>query len=287
MSNQVRITECPRDAMQGIMEFIPTDLKIRYHNALLKCGFETLDFGSFVSPKAVPQLADTAEVVEALNLDETETKLLSIIANRRGAEDACKFEQITYLGYPFSISETFQMRNTRKSISESLDLVKEMVDLADLHGKELLIYISMGFGNPYGDPWSPEIAEEWVDKMAGLGIRHLAMADTVGSAEPESISSLFNALIPRFPEMKIGAHFHASPEMRIRKIQAAWDAGCRDFDTALNGFGGCPFAEDELVGNISTESLLAYCADNAIGTGIKGGALNEAMSIAGDVFGSK
>ena len=279
-----QIVECPRDAMQGILSFIPTELKTRYLNALLKVGFEILDFGSFVSPKAVPQLADTAQVLAGLELSESKTKLLSIIVNQRGAEEACKHEDVHYLGYPFSISETFQMRNSRKTIAESVELAREIKRLGDEHGKETLVYISMAFGNPYGDPWSPQIAEEWVEKMVEMGIKNISMADTVGGANDESISGLFGTLIPRFPDTIISAHFHSHPDKRKEKIQAAWDQGCRRFDTALNGYGGCPFAEDELVGNIATESLLEFFAEKGIDPGLNIEALGEAMKIATEVF---
>lgn len=270
--------------MQGIIEFIPTDLKIKYHNALLQVGFDTLDFGSFVSPKAIPQLADTAAVLEGLDLRNTATKLLAIVANLRGAEDAAKFPQIQYLGYPFSISETFQMRNTRKTIAESMDLVKEMQELVTRSGQELVIYISMGFGNPYGDVWSPEIAEQWVEAIAQEGVKIISLADTVGTADSEAIRPLFETLIPRFSKVEFGAHFHAAPENRKRKIDAAWQAGCRRFDSALQGFGGCPMAEDDLVGNIATETLLEYLHEHSITHGLNLDKFREAMIVSNAVF---
>ncbi|MEO0469323.1 MAG: hydroxymethylglutaryl-CoA lyase [Bacteroidota bacterium] len=280
----IHITECPRDAMQGIDPFIPTALKTRYLNQLLKVGFDTLDFGSFVSPKAIPQLADTAEVLAGLDLSQTDTKLLAIVANRRGAEAALSHPEIAFLGYPFSISETFQLRNTRKNIADSFKLVKEVQEMCVQKGKKLLIYISMAFGNHYGDPWSPELAEKWVHEMVGLGIDHIAMADTTGSADKTSIHDLFGKLLPRFPEVAIGAHFHAHPSQRLAKIKAAWDSGCRRFDVALQGFGGCPFAEDELVGNIATESLLTFCQQNNIDTKLDTSVLTEVAPIVQQVF---
>lgn len=285
MHAPVSLIECPRDAMQGIVHPIPTELKIRYLNQLLRVGFEVLDFGSFVSPKAVPQMADTAEVLAGLDLIGTHTKLLAIVANARGAEEACTHAAIAYLGYPFSISETFQQRNTRKSIAESMQLVREMEALCVASGKELVVYISMAFGNPYGDEWHPEIAEQWVGEMAEAGIRTIALADTVGSADRTSIENLFGKLIPRFPEVTFGAHFHAHPMARHEKLQAAWDQGCRRFDAALNGFGGCPFAEDELVGNISTQSLLAFLKQQEVSVAIDAAALAAAEEIALTVFG--
>ena len=281
----IKIIECPRDAMQGIADFIPTDLKIRYINQLLKVGYDTIDFGSFVSPKAVPQMADTKEVIQGLDLDENSSKLLAIVANLRGAVDAAEFPEITCLGYPFSISETFQQRNTRKSIIESVELVKQIQEICVSKGKELVVYISMAFGNPYNDPWGTDIAEKWVETLAREGINTFALADTVGSADSESIKYLFGELIPRFPAITFGAHFHAHPNKRKEKILAAWETGCRRFDTAMMGFGGCPFAEDHLVGNISTESLLEFCVENNIASNLNLKAFNQAQDIAAQIFG--
>jgi hydroxymethylglutaryl-CoA lyase len=282
----VKIVECPRDAMQGIVPMIPAERKARYLNALLRAGFHTLDFGSFVSPQAVPQMADTAQVLEMLEWESSPTRLLAIVANLRGAEEACAYPQISELGYPFSISETFQLRNTRRTIDASLPLVEEMLECCDKHGKGLTVYLSMAFGNPYGDPWSEEAAAGWAERLAGLGLRTLALADTAGCATEAAIRSLFSALIPCFPEVEFGAHFHSHPASRRAKLAAAWEAGCRRFDTALGGFGGCPFAQDELVGNISTESLLDYCKENSIETGIDPAAWEAALAIAPEVFGS-
>lgn len=280
----VKLIECPRDAMQGIMHPIPTELKIRYLNKLLEVGFHTLDFGSFVSPKAVPQLADTAEVLAGLDLSTTKTKLLAIVANRRGAEAAAAHAPIHYLGYPFSISETFQIRNTLKTIVESVELVKEMQEICEEVGKELVVYISMGFGNPYGDPWSPALAADWVAQMADLGVGILSLSDTVGTADAATIGPIFEELVPRFPEVEFGAHFHAHPDLRKAKLKAAWDGGCRRFDSAINGFGGCPFAEDELVGNIATETLLEFLEEIGEVPELDRKAFGEAMILAGSVF---
>ncbi|MEZ4771766.1 MAG: hydroxymethylglutaryl-CoA lyase [Bacteroidia bacterium] len=280
----LKIVECPRDAMQGISRFIPTDLKIRYINALLRAGFDTIDFGSFVSPQAVPQMADTHQVIQGLDLTDVSTRLLAIVANLRGAQEACAYPQISYLGYPFSLSETFQIRNTRKTIAESLFLVKDLQQLCLDNKKELVVYLSMAFGNPYGDPWSADIAAGWMEEIVKTGVRTIALADTVGSAKIDSIHYLFDRLIPQFPEVTLGAHFHAHPQHQTEKIEAAWDAGCRRFDSAMMGFGGCPFAEDELVGNISTESLIAFCETKKIATGIDPVAFSAASAIALKVF---
>ena len=280
----LKIVECPRDAMQGIVHPIPTELKIEYINELLKVGFDTLDFGSFVSPKAIPQMADTKQVLAGLDLSRTKSKLLAIVVNLRGAQEACEYDEIDYLGYPFSISETFQQRNSRKSMDESFELVQEMQALCEKNGKTLVIYISMAFGNPYGDPWSPELAETWVEKMVNMGIKIISVADTAGVATPDRISHLFEKLIPTFPNIEIGAHFHSHPETRKEKLQAAWKQGCQRFDTALNGYGGCPFAKDELVGNIATESLLSFCKENSISVDLDLDALGNAARIAQRVF---
>ena len=243
----MKIIECPRDAMQGIHEFIPTQKKIEYINSLLKVGFDTIDFGSFVSPKAIPQLRDTAEVLNNLDLSSTKSKLLAIVANTRGAEDAVGFDEIQYLGFPFSISETFQLRNTNATIQEALIRVEEIQNLCIRNRKELVIYISMAFGNPYGDEWSSDVVIQWTTKLNQLGIKTIALADTVGVSNPESIIYLFSKLIPRFTDVEFGAHLHSTPQTRNEKIKAAFDSGCRSFDVAVHGFGGCPMANDDLV----------------------------------------
>ncbi len=258
MPEKIKLVECPRDAMQGIHEFISTEKKVAYINQLLKVGFDTIDFGSFVSPKAIPQMADTAEVLKQLDLSGTKSKLLAIIGNVRGAEDAVQFERIHYLGFPFSISETFQQRNINSSITESVDRVKEIKQLCDDNGKQLMIYISMGFGNPYGDPWSAEVAAEWVEKMVQMNIKYISLADTIGIANPESIEYLFSYLIPKFPAVEFGAHLHTTPDAWLEKIDAAYKSGCRRFDGAIKGFGGCPMAADDLTGNMATENIIQY-----------------------------
>ncbi|MFC0185472.1 hydroxymethylglutaryl-CoA lyase [Pseudarcicella hirudinis] len=282
--NQVKIIECPRDAMQGWENQIPTEKKITYLNQLLKVGFDTLDFGSFVSPKAIPQLADTAQVYEKLDLDGTPTKLLAIIANLRGAETALSFEKITYLGFPFSISETFQQRNTNSSIAEAYSLVEKVQNLCQKANKQLVIYFSMGFGNPYRDPYDVEIVANWAEKMANLGIKTIALSDTVGVAETKTISELFSELIPKYPSIEFGGHFHATPDGWRTKIEAAYEAGCRRFDGAIGGFGGCPMAEDELVGNIDTTNLFQFFREKGENTGIDKDRLIDCVKTSTDIF---
>lgn len=283
MQSEFQLVECPRDAMQGWSHFIPTADKVRYLNALLKVGFNVLDFGSFVSPKAIPQLADTKEVIPQLQLND-QTKLLAIVANTRGAEEAVVYDEIKYIGFPFSISETFQLRNTNKTIAQSLVQVEEMQQLCVQRGKEMVVYISMGFGNPYGDEYNAEIAINWVKKLSDLGIRTIAMSDTVGVAEPDNISYLFKHLIPAFPEVSIGAHFHSAPHNWEEKIQTAYNSGCVRFDSALKGIGGCPMAKDDLVGNIATENILGWCEEKNIPLHLNKEAFREAMMIANEIF---
>lgn len=256
MPEILKIIECPRDAMQGMHDFVPTDLKIEYINKLLEVGFDTIDFGSFVSPKAIPQMRDTAEVLAGLN--KSSTKLLAIIANVRGAEDAVKHQAITYLGYPFSISETFQKRNTNATIQESLVNLNTIQQLTHNSGKKLVVYISMGFGNPYGDEWNVDYAARWIDKIQAMGIETISLADTVGVAKEADISYLFNEVIRKFPKVEFGAHLHTTPGNWQSKLAAAYDAGCRRFDTAIRGFGGCPMATDKLTGNLATENAVQY-----------------------------
>ncbi|WP_159469596.1 hydroxymethylglutaryl-CoA lyase [Dyadobacter sp. 3J3] len=254
----MKIIECPRDAWQGHHPFIPTDQKVEYLNKLLRIGFDTIDFGSFVSAKAMPQVSDTAQIVSKLNLSNSTTKLLAIVANERGAAEACAIEEISYLGYPFSISETFQLRNTNATIEQSLKRVQEIQKLCQQKNKKLVIYISMGFGNPYGDLWNSEIVLQWIEKLSALGITIFSLADTVGLASADNISSLFSQLIPANSDLEFGAHFHTKPEEWKIKIEAAYHAGCRRFDGAILGYGGCPMAQDDLVGNMPTERLLDF-----------------------------
>lgn len=284
MSEKVKIIECPRDAMQGIKTFIPTEAKIRYLQALLNCGFDTLDFGSFVSPKAIPQMADTGEVLRGLDLSRTQSKLLAIVANLRGAEAALSHPEITYLGYPFSISENFQMRNTHKTISESLDVLKDILEAAKIKGREVVVYISMGFGNPYGDPWSADIVSEWTHRLVELGVSILSLSDTIGSSTPDVISALFSELIPSHPDVEFGAHLHTHPRTWFEKVDAAYTAGCRRFDGAVQGFGGCPMAKDELTGNMPTEQLLSYFTSRQVDTGVKWMPFESAYNKATELF---
>lgn len=258
MTNKIKIIECPRDAMQGIKTFIPTEEKVKYIQSLLGCGFDTIDVGSFVSPKAIPQMIDSSEVLAQLDMSKSQSKLLAIVANTRGAEAAVKEEKISYLGYPFSISENFQMRNTHKTIAESVETLKEILTLAHQANKKVVTYISMGFGNPYGDPWNVEIVGEWTEKLAAMGVEILSLSDTVGTSTPEEINYLFSNLIPKYPHIEFGAHLHTTPTKWYEKINAAYKAGCRRFDGAVQGFGGCPMAKDELTGNMPTEKMLSY-----------------------------
>lgn len=280
----MKLIECPRDAMQGIHEFIPTEKKVDYINSLLKVGFDTIDFGSFVSPKAIPQMRDTAQVLEQLDLSTTKSKLLAIIANVRGAQDAVEFDEISYLGFPFSISETFQQRNTNATIAESLTRVEEIQDLCIRNKKQLVVYISMAFGNPYGDEWSSDIAVGWTKRLAKLGIKIIALSDTTGVSNPQNISFLFSKLVPEFPGIEIGAHLHTTPDTWEEKVNAAYTSGCRRFDSAIKGFGGCPMAADKLTGNMPTENLLSYFSKKNIITGIDVKAFEESMLLAGSTF---
>lgn len=281
----IRLVECPRDAMQGLGEFIPTTTKINYINQLLKVGFHTIDFGSFVSPKAIPQMRDTAQVLAGLDLDGTKSKLLSIVANERGANDACQFEEITYLGYPFSISETFQLRNTNATITESLDRTERIQEIATKHNKEVVVYISMGFGNPYADEWNVEIVQKWVDTLADMGLKILSLSDTIGVADKEAITFLFSNLIPPYPDVEFGAHFHTKPNEWQEKVVAAYENGCKRFDGAIRGYGGCPVAKDDLTGNMPTENLVYYFQqDQKLDLGLDLDSFSVAMQGALDVF---
>jgi hydroxymethylglutaryl-CoA lyase len=280
----LKLIECPRDAMQGLPEFIPTEKKIAYINQLLRVGFDTIDFGSFVSPKAVPQMRDTAQVLDGLQLAGSKSKLLAIIANLRGAEQAVQFGQISYLGFPLSVSETFQQRNTNKSIAEALQEVARIQELCTASSKTLVVYLSMGFGNPYGDPYTPEIVGEFVEKLDQLRIRIIAPSDTIGSSEPESIRALFGTLIPAFPHLEFGAHLHSTPDTITGKIAAAYEAGCRRFDGAIRGFGGCPMAKDSLTGNIATEQVISYFESRNIRLDLNPENFREAYRLAGEIF---
>ncbi len=258
MQHKIKIVECPRDAMQGIKQFIPTQKKVQYIQSLLRVGFDTIDVGSFVSPKAIPQMVDTATVLSQLDLSNTKSKLLTIVPNLRGAQDACKHDNIDYLGYPFSISENFQMRNTHKTIAQSIGVLQDILALCAKHNKTLVVYISMGFGNPYGDPWSVDIVAQWTETLAKFGVQILSLSDTIGSSTPKTINYLFSNLIPAYPNIEFGAHLHTTPALWFEKIDAAYHSGCTRFDGAIQGFGGCPMAKDALTGNMPTEKILSY-----------------------------
>ncbi|NQX85420.1 MAG: hydroxymethylglutaryl-CoA lyase [Flavobacteriaceae bacterium] len=284
MSEEVKIIECPRDAMQGIKTFIPTEQKVQYIQSLLRVGFDTIDFGSFVSPKAIPQMVDTARVLDQLDLSKTSSKLLSIIANTRGANDAAQYEAIDYLGFPFSISENFQMRNTHKTIAESVVTLQEILEVAAKHNKKVVAYLSMGFGNPYGDPWNVDIVGEWTERLSNMGVKILSLSDTIGSSNAESIHYLFSQLILKYPDIEFGAHLHTTPTTWFQKIDAAYKAGCRRFDGAIQGFGGCPMAKDELTGNMPTEKLLSYFTSNKATTHLHAMSFESAYNEASKIF---
>lgn len=282
----IKIIECPRDAMQGIKAFIPTDRKVAYIQSLLRVGFDTIDFGSFVSPKAIPQMQDTAEVLAQLDLSQTQSKLLAIIANTQGAIAASQHQPIQYLGFPFSISENFQMRNTHKTIAESVTTLHDIMEIADKSNKEVVAYLSMGFGNPYGDPWNVEIVSEWTEKLSNMGVKILSLSDTVGSSTPETIQYLFSNLIPKYPNIEFGAHLHTTPDKWFEKMDAAYHAGCRRFDGAIQGFGGCPMAKDILTGNMPTEKLVSYFTSKKENTNISAMSFESAYNEASKIFGA-
>lgn len=284
MAKKLKIIECPRDAMQGIKEFIPTHVKADYINKILKVGFHTIDVGSFVSPKAIPQMRDTADLLKKLDLSSTKSKLLAIVANTRGAHDAIQFDEIDYLGYPFSISETFQLRNTNATIEESFIKIARIQSIAIKNKKKLVVYLSMGFGNPYGDVWNVEIVEQFVTSLNSMGIKILSLSDTIGVSTPENISYLFSNLIPKFPKVTFGAHLHTTPDKWEEKVHAAYENGCRRFDGAIKGYGGCPMAKDELTGNMPTEKMISYFDQNQIKTKLDMDAFGEAMSASQNVF---
>jgi len=281
---KIKIIECPRDAMQGIKAFIPTQRKIDFIQSILRVGYDTIDFGSFVSPKAIPQMQDTAEVLAGLDLSTTQSKLLAIIANTQGAQLATQHKEIHYLGYPFSISENFQMRNTHKTIAESLITLDEILNIADAANKEVVAYLSMGFGNPYGDPWNVDIVGEWTEKLASMGVKILSLSDTVGSSTPDVIDYLFSNLIPKYPNIEFGAHLHTTPDKWFEKIDAAYKAGCKRFDGAIQGFGGCPMATDDLTGNMPTERMLSYFTAAKADTNMNPMSFESAYNEASKIF---
>ena len=284
MPKSVKIIECPRDAMQGIKPFIPTHQKVKYIQSLLKVGFNTIDFGSFVSPRAIPQMQDTAEVLSQLDLSTSKSKLLAIIANVRGAKAAASHKEIDDLGFPFSISENFQMRNTHKTITESVEVLKHIIEIAHLNNKKLVVYLSMAFGNPYGDPWNVDVVGEWAERLHKMGVRILSLSDTIGSSSGETISYLFSHLIPHYRDVEFGAHLHTHPSAWHEKVDAAFKAGCLRFDGAIQGFGGCPMAKDELTGNMPTEKLISYFTTEKIQTNLNVLAFESAHNEASKLF---
>lgn len=281
---KIKLIECPRDAMQGVKDFIPTDLKAKYINTILNCGFDTVDFGSFVSPKAIPQMRDTSKVLAKLDLDNTSSKLLAIVANARGANDACNFDEISYLGYPFSISEIFQVRNTNKTIEESFVELQKIINIASKHNKQVVTYLSMGFGNPYGDPWNVDIVGEWVEQLNKVGVNILSLSDTVGTSTPKTISYLFKNLISMYPKVEFGAHLHTTPNQWHEKIEAAFNSGCTRFDGAIKGYGGCPMATDALTGNMPMEKMLSFFTQHQATTGVNSLRFESAYNVALQVF---
>ena len=284
MPNKIKIIECPRDAMQGIKDFIPTKDKVQYIQSLLSVGFDTIDFGSFVSPKAIPQMVDTAAVLSQLDLSNTSSKLLAIVANTRGASDASQYREIDYLGYPFSISENFQMRNTHKTIAQSVITLQEILHIADRTNKQVVAYLSMGFGNPYGDPWNVDIVGEWTERLGKMGVKILSLSDTIGSSNPENIEYLFSNLIPAYPKIEFGAHLHTTPSSWFEKVDAAYKSGCRRFDGAIQGFGGCPMAKDELTGNMPTEQLVSYFTSRKTESNLNELSFERAYNEASNIF---
>lgn len=281
----LKIIECPRDAMQGLADFIPTAVKVKYINQLLKVGFDTIDFGSFVSPLAIPQMRDTAQIINKLDLESTNSKLLAIVANERGAKDAASFPEIDYLGYPFSVSETFQLRNTNATLEQSLSRLESINNITQSANKKLVVYLSMGFGNPYGDEWSPEVIFKWSEKLNNLfGTTILALSDTIGIADETTITHLFETLIPALPKVEFGAHLHARPDNYESKVRSAYNAGCRRFDGAIKGFGGCPMAMDDLTGNIPTEGMLGWFDKNNVKAGLNLDEFGKAIAMSSSVF---
>lgn len=283
-NDQIKITECPRDAMQGISTFIPTEEKVRYINALLKVGFDTVDFGSFVSPKTIPQMRDTAEVLHHLNINQDSSKLLAIVGNLRGGEIAVQHQKITYLGFPFSISSTFLQRNINSTLEKSFQLVQELLILCKEHQKQLVTYISMAFGNPYGDEWNAELLFQWIEKLQKVGVRHISLADTYGLATPTTIGSVLEKAIPAFAKVHFSLHLHTTTELWYQKVDAAYTHGCRHFEGVLNGLGGCPMAGPKLVGNLRTADLIAYFQQNKIHPNLNMEAFLEAEKIATQII---
>ena len=280
----IKIIECPRDAMQGLIDFIPTKAKISYINSLLKVGCDTIDFGSFVSPKAIPQLQDTAEVLSELDMEGSRSKLLVIVGNKRGAESACKYQSINYVGYPHSVSPSFLSKNINSNTEKSNALMKEMLELCDQHDKELVVYLSMAFGNPYGDEWSVPVVVDAVGQLADMGVRIVPLSDTTGVATPENTAALFSGLVPALPQIEFGCHLHTTQHRWYQLVDAAYNNGCRRFDTVMLGLGGCPMAEDDLVGNLQTVNLMEYLAKNGVSSGLNKDAFENAYQASLQTF---
>ena len=284
MIEKVKIVECPRDAMQSIMTFIPTKIKLNYLQNVVDVGFDIVDIGSFVSQKTIPQLSDTKDIIDLIDISNSESKLLTIVANKKGAENASSFEKISFIGYPFSISESFQIRNTNKTIKESVDELDNILSISDKANKEVVVYLSMCFGNPYGDPWDLDIVNEWVLKLSKMGVNTISLSDTIGSSNPESISSIFGSVFKNHNNIEFGAHLHSEPKTSYNKIKSAFEAGCRRFDGVIKGFGGCPMASNELVGNIPTEELISFLQKKKLSIKINSSKIEECYKLSSDFY---
>lgn len=284
MLEKVKIIECPRDAMQSIMTFIPTKTKLNYLQSVVDVGFDIVDIGSFVSSKAIPQLSDTKDIIDLIDLSNSDSKILTIVANRKGAENASSFEKINFIGYPFSISESFQIRNTNKSINDSVNELDNILSISDKANKEIVVYLSMCFGNPYGDPWNLDIVNEWVLKLSKMGVNTISLSDTIGSSNPESISSIFESVFKNHNNIEFGAHLHSEPETSYNKIKSAFEAGCRRFDGVIKGYGGCPMASNQLVGNIPTEKLVSFIEKKKVSTKINLSKFEECYQLSSDFY---
>ncbi len=284
MKEKVKIIECPRDAMQSIMTFIPTKTKLKYLQSVVDVGFDVVDIGSFVSSKVIPQLSDTKEIIDSINISNSNSKLLTIVANKKGAENASLYEKISFIGYPFSISESFQIRNTNKTINDSLDELDNILTISDKANKETVVYLSMCFGNPYGDPWNLDLVNEWVFKLSKIGINTISLSDTIGSSSPESISSIFKSVLKNHKNIEFGAHLHSEPKTSYNKIKSAFEAGCRRFDAVIKGYGGCPMASNELVGNIATEKLVTFLEKKKVSININSTKFEKCYQLSSDFY---
>ena len=284
MKEKVKIIECPRDAMQSIITFIPTKIKLKYLQSVVDVGFDVVDIGSFVSSKAIPQLSDTKEIIDLINISKSNSKLLTIVANKKGAENASLYEKISFIGYPFSISESFQIRNTNKTINDSLDELDNILNISDKANKETVVYLSMCFGNPHGDPWSLDLVNEWVYKLSKIGVNTISLSDTIGSSNPKSIGTIFNSVLKNHNNIEFGAHLHSEPETSYDKIKSAFEAGCRRFDAVIKGYGGCPMASNELVGNIATEKLVSFLEKKKVSININSSKFEKCYQLSSDFY---